>query len=280
MFKLYLTIVILLFSINFASKVEAQPVPNFDNTAKSENTGQTIAFTGKKLGLQQLEYEEHCPEDYICMDARFNARYEIHELLAGEYEGKTIDFAVYDHYGTPKFSKQEHAVIYLFQAGNGYFHHKYSYDTLNPVKGEGFAFCGDPYADYEPKEIDEHGREDLEAFDFSPSIQFKLSDYLSKDEDREHMDQDEIREEFLNVMRKFSPPAFKVRGNKATCKMGMTAQNLVDVRMEYEYMLERQQDELHTKCWKQAGLPSEGVSAKTMEESGYKKCMEAENSPR
>lgn len=276
MFKVLKTNVFIFLCVTSVLTVEAQVVPNFDNKPKNTNFGQTIAFTGEMIGLQRLEYEEHCPSDSICMDARFNARYKIHDLLAGDYSGETIDFAVYDHYGIPKFSKYKNTVIYVYQAENGYFHHKYRFDVLNSVKEGGTAFCGDPYADYEVEEVDERGREDLEAFDFSPSIKFKLSDYILKDDDTEHMEQDEIREEFLNVMRQFSPPAFKIKGNKATCKMGMSAKNLVEVRMKYEFIPEREQYELHTKCWKKAGLPSEGANNKMMEESGFNKCIKTE----
>ena len=261
---------IILFLV-YSLQVSAQTIPNFDNKSKGGEVGQTIAFVGEKIGFHEIE--EHCPENSICMDALFIARYKVDDVLAGDYQGETIDFIAYDHYGTPRFSKQKKAVIYIYQAENGYIHHKYSYDVLSSIKGGTYAFCGDPYSDYTIAEIDENGRDDLEEFEFTPQIKVNLSDYLLDDADMEDMDQDNIRENFLDVMRKYSPPAFQIRGNKAICKMGMSTEDLVNVRMEYEYDPQRERDELRTKCWAQSGLADEGANMKMMEESGFNKCM-------
>ena len=194
-------------------------------------------------------------------------------MLVGDYEGETIDFVAYDHYGTPKFSKHDRVILYIYQAEDGYVHHKYSYDALYPVKGDDYAVCGDPYSEYEVEDIEKNGRTDLDVFEFSPPIKFKISDHLRHEEDFEFMDQEDIREDFLYVMRKFSPPAFKIKGNRAICKMGMSAKKVADVRMEYEYITEREYDERRTKCWMQAGLPDEGANQKMREESGFNKCI-------
>ena len=230
-FNLVITSILLFFG--FTSQIHAQNTKNFNNQIKGGEVGQTIAFVGKKIGLQNVE--NHCPKDMICLDSRYNARYRIDELLVGEHEDATIDFIVYDHYGTPKFSKHDRVVIYVSQTEDGYVHHKYAYDILNPTKSKKYAFCGDPYADYDAAAIEKHGRIDLEAFEFSPSVKVKLQNHFLNEEDMKGMSQTNIREDFLESVRQISQPAFHIKGGKAICKMGMTALNVANVRMQYEY---------------------------------------------
>lgn len=228
-------ILIILIAISFVPSAQTRDIVDFDNTIKGGKPGQIIAFRGKKIALEEIPYDEHCTEDYICLDSRFNARYEIIELLAGEYEGDVIDFGVYDHYGTPKFSTFDNVIVYINQFEGKLYHRKYAFERLYRTKNGKYATCGDPYARYEDDLIEQKGRQDLIPFDFRPAVKFKLSDYLLTKDDHAQMKQEHIREEFLETMRTFAPPAFEINGNVATCKMGMSPQDIVAIRMLYEY---------------------------------------------
>lgn len=241
MIRLAITVVsFLLASCAHTDDVELTEISDWDNTAETGSPGQTIAFIGEMIALDKLDYEEYCPltEDgqlRLCMDSRFNARYRIVELLDGDYDGETIDFAVYDHYGLPNFSKHARVILYVKQFETGLYHHKYAYDPLSPTREGEFAFCGDPYADYDLSQIEENGRADLTPFDFEPPIRRKISDWLYEPEDYADLSQEVIREDFVETMRKFAPPAWEINGNQATCKMGMVPEALANVRMQYEY---------------------------------------------
>ncbi len=246
-------------------------IPDFKYQMTGGEPGQTIAFVGEKIAVDEVGFI--CADGDICMDLRFHARYRIVELLEGKFEGDIIDFVVYDHYGYPRFAHAERPVIYLIQAGDQLYHHKYSFDPLYPVRGGGFATCGDPFVDYEPEQVEELGREDLTSFVFDPPVTRKLSDSLLQKEDTEGMSQEDIREDFLETMRVFAPPAFEVNGDVATCRMGMSAKQVAAIRMRYHYIPQRLYSERRARCWKEAGLPSGSATGLQMEASGYNACM-------
>ena len=246
-------------------------IPDFNNTIVGGDPGQTIAFIGEKVAVQEVGFV--CPDDSICMDARFHARYRIIELLEGKFDGKVIDFVVYDHDGYPRFAADSPVVLYVVQIGDQLYHHKYAFDALYPVRGGGYATCGDPFTDYEPALVEKLGREDLTAYTFDPPVKINFSNLLFQQEDLEEMSQDDIRDNFLETMRTVAPPAFNVNGDVATCKMGMSAKDIVRVRMRFVYTPSRLYSERHARCWKEAGLPGDGATGKAMYESGYDACM-------
>lgn len=212
--------------------VDAQP-SDFTNKTASGIDGQTIAFVGEKISLDWVDYA--CPEDRICLDSQYHARYRVVELLSGQYGGDTIDFVAFDHYGSPRFGNADPVVLYVYQRGDELYHQKYAFDALHPVKGGGYATCGDPFREYERSQVEKLGRDDLTAFAFMPPLVFKLSDWLIDEKDLAEVSQADIRDNFLETMEEFAPPAFEIRGDVATCRMGMSAKEIASVRMRYEY---------------------------------------------
>lgn len=211
-------------------------VPNFNNRHPNGPDQQTIIFVGERIGLESIPYEEWCPESHVCLDQRLNARYRIVELLKGDYDASIIDFAVYDHGAIDPFWNHENIVLYVAQIGEHLVHHKYQYDILSPLKGQGFAFCGDPYAEYEEHQIEDFGREALTRYSFSPPIRIELADFHPSEEDEQDAElQEYVRERFVDGMRSVAPPAFKIENGIATCRMGVSAQELAQIRMYYEY---------------------------------------------
>ncbi len=246
-------------------------IPDFNNTIVGGDPGQTIAFIGEKIAVQEVGYV--CPDGSICMDARFHARYRLIELLEGKFDGKVIDFVVYDHYGYPRFADESPVVLYVLQIGDQLYHDKYAFDALHPVRGGGYATCGDPYTEYDPALVENLGRKDLTPYAFDPPVTFKLSDSLLQQEDMEGVSQDDIREDFLETMRRFASPAFHINGDIATCRMGMSAKDAAAVRMRFKYTPSRLESERRDRCWKEAKLPSDGATVRQMSESGFDACM-------
>jgi len=266
--------IILFFYISaffFFNLAMAKDISDWDNTATGDEDGQTIIFVGEKIALE--EYDEACPEGFLCMDSRFNARYKIIDLLIGEYDGTTIDFAVYDHYGTPKFSYQDKVILYLLQENGKLFHRKYMFDPLHRLENGDYAFCGDPYWQYEESLIEEFGREDLIPLQFFPKIKVDLSDYLLDPKHYHEEEPEYIRENYVDTMRQFAPPAFIIKNNKATCKMGVMPETLADIRMEFVIIPDQEYDQKYDFCWKKSGLPDSGVSFEQRRESGFEACL-------
>ena len=105
--------IIFIFLFLSANSARAQKVQEWNNNYSGlDSSSDIIAIIGEKISLTKLDYDDFCPEDRICMDSRFNARYKVIEILRGQFDKSFIDFAVYDHYGKPRFSKYDRVVLY------------------------------------------------------------------------------------------------------------------------------------------------------------------------
>lgn len=85
-----------------------------------------FVFIGKKISLEPVPQKE----GEIHLDSKFLATYEILEPYRGTYEGNSIKFTVYDHYGMPQFSLYEHVLLYVEKHDDQYFHSKYQFTPL------------------------------------------------------------------------------------------------------------------------------------------------------
>lgn len=213
----------------------SMPLPDFDNRATLGNADKYFAFVGEKIRVSQFDPAEDDPKDadpdtiIIHMDAAFKARYRVLEVVHGDYEKQTIDFKAYDHYGYPHFAEQEYALVYVREYDGELFHVKYTYDTVYPTANDRFAGCGDPYLEIEDEKFI---RRPLETIEFSPPIKLRISDYKIPKKDRKEYDAEELAEDDAKVQAFFSPPAFDVRGDYATCRMGAYADELFRITWE------------------------------------------------
>ena len=64
------------------------------------------------------------------MDSRYVAKYKILQWLNGSYDKDTIEFIVYDHYGTPGFSKFKTVLLFVSYYEGKLYHEKYQYFSL------------------------------------------------------------------------------------------------------------------------------------------------------
>src|SRR5690606_18321373 len=80
---------------------------------------------------------------------KFQARYRVLKLLAGEHGGEILEFTVYDHYGYPRFAQFTNALLFVSRWENRLYHEKYQFFDVYPTKDGRWATCGDPYK-YEP----------------------------------------------------------------------------------------------------------------------------------
>ncbi len=226
-----------------ASAPALQRFDGFNNKYTEGENGQVIAFIGEKIGVYDVPYEEWCSTNNICLDQRLNARYKVIKVLNGSYDHPTIDFAVYDHgIQKPFWKLKDRMIIYVGQYNDRLIHEKYRYDVLSPLKGGGFAFCGDPYTWYEAYEIEEHGRQNLIPYNFYPPVTKNLKDFLPQKDDEQDEFQDNVREHFVDGMRTIAPPAYEIKNMVAICRMGMSAEEVVSIRMKYEDIPDRENE--------------------------------------
>ena len=99
------------------------PVRNYNG----ENN-KLFAFVGHKIAVDSLP---HSPGDF---DRKFKAKYQILEKVFGNFAHDTIEFIVYDHYGTPEFAAYDNVLLYVSADSGIYYHQKYLYNDVYKTK--------------------------------------------------------------------------------------------------------------------------------------------------
>lgn len=93
-----------------------------------------LAFVGRRIEVTRIKEPLPAPEEdgtiVIQMDSLFEARYEVLEVVFGEYSSREITFRVADHYGLPDFSKYPVVLLYVSRGPKGWYHQKYVFDRL------------------------------------------------------------------------------------------------------------------------------------------------------
>lgn len=216
----------------------AQGIAGFDNRATLGNPDKVLAFVGKKIRVLEFSgpsYEERelgdgMVEITIDMDTEYRARYQILEIVHGNYKSRSVDFVAYDHYGFPGFAKRDLVMLYLTEFDAQLYHVKYQYDEVFPTNQKTYAGCGDPYFFLGDDEQVE--RLPLKHVTFDPPVTLRISDYLVTNKDYPNMDEKRLEAENSWVKDYFSEPIFKIDGDLATCQMGAYPDELYRIKME------------------------------------------------
>lgn len=216
------------------------PLQGFDNRGVIANDDKMLAFVGEKVAVAMLL--EEGPEDpnVIVLDLAYAARYRVLEVVHGDYDREVIDFVAYDHYGTPAFSKRDVALLYVSEHEGALYHRKYQYDKVYPTADGRYAGCGDPYADLDDK--DKIDRRPLERIEFNPPVVMKISEQYIPKNRRGDYTAEELEDDRRTVDAYFSPPAFDVKGDVATCRMGAYPDELFRIRNETIFLPRRRED--------------------------------------
>ena len=101
-----------------------------------------IVFVGKRLSVIPQPPE-------LGLDLKFEAHYQVLQLVFGQYERPQITFTVYDHYGSPAFARYETALMFVSRHEGKLYHEKYEFIPVYPTADGRWAGCGDPYR-FEP----------------------------------------------------------------------------------------------------------------------------------
>lgn len=214
---------------------------NFDVRHVIENEDKTIAFVGRKIGIREFDPSRDDPvsddpdEIIIYMDSAYEARYEILELVHGEYQSRIIDFEAYDHYGFPPFAKSDVALIYLVEDGGRLYHDKYQWDKVYRTKSGRYAACGDPYFWLDEEDLAEVERQPLTEVTFAPAVTVNIVDELKAASDPDLFSLEEIAANREKIETYYAAPVFEVRRGIAKCKMGAYPDELY--RIQYETVI-------------------------------------------
>ncbi|HYE74078.1 MAG TPA: hypothetical protein VEF04_12145 [Blastocatellia bacterium] len=99
-----------------------------------------FVFVGEKIKLAELQPEPGS------RDAAFLARYKVLDKVYGDYLKDIIEFKVYDHYGTPPFSKHQVVLLFVSFHEGKFYHEKYQYFALYKTKDGKWA---SPYSTFD-----------------------------------------------------------------------------------------------------------------------------------
>jgi hypothetical protein len=130
----------------------------------SDESQNLLVFVGKQIDV------ENVPGQYG-LDRQYKARYQVLQVVHGQYRDSTIEFIAFDHYGFPGFSNYQTALLYVTMRRSWllqpkYFHEKYQYQPVYATADGRWAGCGDPYdADEKPQ-----GHIQVQAIDFKPEV--------------------------------------------------------------------------------------------------------------
>ncbi|WP_281321930.1 hypothetical protein [Flavobacterium aestivum] len=104
-----------------------------------------FAFIGEKVSIEEFDPNKNnavkvydpVEKDSILkikhvMDRAFRVKYKILKNIFNDLKTDTIEFIVYDHYGTPNFEKYKNVILYISKSsvGNYYYLQKYQYDVV------------------------------------------------------------------------------------------------------------------------------------------------------
>lgn len=216
-----------------------EPLQGFDNRGAIGGEDKMLAFVGEKIDVAMLV--DDGPEDpnVIVLDLAYGARYRVIEVVHGEYGKEFIDFIAYDHYGYPKFAKNKFALLYLTEHEGRLYHRKYQYDYVYPTADGRYAGCGDPYAELDD---DDHiSRRPLERIEFDPPVVMNISEHYIPKRNQSGFSAEDIETNRRAIDAYFSPPAFDVKGDRATCRMGARPDELFRIRNELSFLPQRRE---------------------------------------
>lgn len=254
----------------------AEEKPRF-NASETRETPQVITFIGQKVFVRVDDEQEGFKEfinvktgeteAYISLDGRYEARYEILELVTGDYGHEFINFHAYDHYGLPAFSDYETVLLFVHDAGGELIHDKYNYYPIYKDAVGGWATCGDPYkhidqvVDFQKKPLRDIIFEQDLKFDITSkyqNLETYLEEYYEADEVIPLEELADIKSEILEANKEvddfYAPPIFKREEGFAYCEQGVYLNELMRIELQTNFLPEKR----HEFC--KARLEDKGIS--------------------
>jgi hypothetical protein len=164
-------------------------------------------FIGEKIDLKSVASPYYC--DVIPLDSGFRANYKIMKSINGNFPEENISFLVYDHYGTPKFSKYKNVMLFVVEVCGKLVHMKYQFFDVYKTKNGEWATPGNPFS------YDEFVKRNLmqpEKIEFGQNAYVNISK-LQKSE----------------ILEKYPKEYYKIIGKKAIPLKGTYIKNMSKV---------------------------------------------------
>lgn len=162
-----------------------------------DDASKYLVFIGEKINLSPAKPKK----GEIPFDSQFLAKYKVLEVYRGSYADDKIEFTVFEHYGTPPFSKYEHVLLYLEKHDGHYYHSKYQYTPLYRTTEGKWA---GPYAAYDySHSYNENTTIKPQKINFINPVVIDISEYDTED-----------------IARWYPEPYFEIKGKKATAVYG------------------------------------------------------------
>lgn len=150
----------------------------------SEQTDYSIlAFIGQKRYVEEREKPEFIdiekPDGTIvsrrvpAFDTRYEARYDVLDVIAGEHKSTSVDFVAYNHYSSPYFPKVNPVLLFLISHEGEWVHSKYLYYPVHETTDGDWAICGSPDR---YKDDGHEGRNYVEPIGFVNPVMEKAGD--------------------------------------------------------------------------------------------------------
>lgn len=136
-------------------------------------------FIGKKISVDHyIDQPNYC--DFISMDSKFAAKYEVLENVYGNYKNKIIEFVGYEHGPMSKsFYDYKYVLLYVADYCGTLTHIKYQYDPLYKTTDNKWA---SPYNYYNYRSLSENSSIKPQKIKFKKKLKFKIPDVHDKKE--------------------------------------------------------------------------------------------------
>lgn len=119
------------------------------SSLSEDENSKYFVFIGEKVSLDPVPRKE----GERSFDSQFLATYKIVEPYKGTFNGKEIEFTVFDHYGTPPFSEYQYVLLFVVMHEGRYYHSKYQYTPVYKTKDGKWAGAYTTYDYTHPNNI-------------------------------------------------------------------------------------------------------------------------------
>lgn len=168
-----------------------------------------IAFVGEKLSVEELPPNTN--PNVLIMDSGFKARYRIKQIVYGHYDGDTIEFEAYDHYGRPPFEAFPHSLLFVSRENGKLYHQKYQFEPVFRNAAGEWVGCG-PVGERQAQQ--RKGIVEAKPMAFGPDAYHPIRPRWSA----------------RDVATLFARKDFRVEGDKAYCLTGTPVRDLFEVK--------------------------------------------------
>ncbi len=201
-----------------------------------EKPNETLVFIGSKISLKKVKVDRslktvidtvivgndtvYNKSTLIPVDEKFIATYHVKEVLRGSYDGDTIEFVVYDHYGRPGFSKFKNVMLFVSEYKGTYYHQKYRF--FDVYKTTDNRWAGSYSAGYYEM-LEGQTALKPEKIDFKRKVSYRIKEPQYEAE-------------------KYPSPFYQVSGNRAHAIYGNYVDDLIKLKSEVDKELQRRLD--------------------------------------